>query len=47
LGRNYEIRIYIGYGLVIVSYLVVIFNLFGGCRPFNRNWQINPDPGGM
>ncbi|GAB7324987.1 hypothetical protein MBLNU13_g08792t1 [Cladosporium sp. NU13] len=45
LGRNYEIRIYVGYGVVIVSYLVVIFNLFGGCRPFNRNWQINPDPG--
>ncbi|KAM0720863.1 hypothetical protein Q7P37_003148 [Cladosporium fusiforme] len=45
LGRDYEIRIYIGYVAVIVSYLVVIFNLFFGCRPFRRNWQINPDPG--
>lgn len=46
LGRNYEIRIYTGYVLVIVSYLVVVINLFAGCRPFHRNWQINPDPGG-
>jgi hypothetical protein len=47
MGRFYELRIYIGYGLVFVSYLVVVFNLFFGCRPFHRNWQINPDPGGM
>jgi hypothetical protein len=47
MGRFYEMRIYIGYGLVFVSYLVVVFNLFFGCRPFHRNWQINPDPGGM
>lgn len=47
MGRFYEIRIYVGYGLVLVSYLVVVFNLFFSCRPFHRNWQINPDPGGM
>jgi hypothetical protein len=47
MGRFYEIRIYIGYVLVFVSYLVVVFNLFFGCRPFHRNWQINPDPGGL
>lgn len=47
MGRFYELRIYIGYGLVSVSYLVVVMNLFLGCRPFHRNWQINPDPGGM
>ncbi|RMY10769.1 hypothetical protein D0867_08291 [Hortaea werneckii] len=45
LGRDYEIRIYIGYGWVIISYIVVIFNLFLGCRPLHRYWQINPDPG--
>lgn len=47
MGRDYEIRIYIGYALVGVSYLIVVLNLFLGCRPFHRNWQINPDPGGM
>jgi len=47
MGRDYEIRIYVGYALVGVSYLVVVMNLFLGCRPFHRNWQINPDPGGM
>ena len=47
MGRFYEIRIYVGYGLVLVSYLVVVFNLFFSCRPFHRNWQINPDPGGV
>ncbi|RMY87211.1 hypothetical protein D0861_05515 [Hortaea werneckii] len=44
LGRDYEIRIYIGYGWVMISYVVVIFNLFLGCRPLHRYWQINPDP---
>jgi hypothetical protein len=47
MGRFYELRIYIGYGLVFVSYLVVVLNLFLGCRPLRRNWQINPDPGGV
>ena len=47
MGRFYEIRIYVGYGLVFVSYLVVVLNLFLGCRPFRRNWQIHPDPGGV
>lgn len=47
MGRFYELRIYVGYGLVAISYLVVVLNLFLGCRPFRRNWQINPDPGGM
>lgn len=45
LGRDYEIRIYVGYALVAVSYIVVIFNLFFGCHPFRRYWQISPDPG--
>lgn len=45
LGRNYEIRIVVGYFIIGVSYLVVIFNLFAGCRPFKLYWQISPDPG--
>ncbi|RMY63172.1 hypothetical protein D0865_00005 [Hortaea werneckii] len=45
LGRDYEIRIYIGCGWVIISYIIIIFNLFLGCRPLHRYWQINPDPG--
>ena len=30
---------------MIVSYLVVIFNLFLGCRPYHLYWQISPNPG--
>lgn len=47
LGRDYEIRIYVGYAIVIVSYIVVIFNLFFGCHPFHKYYQISPDPGSM
>ncbi|KAK2612670.1 hypothetical protein QQS21_001287 [Conoideocrella luteorostrata] len=47
LGRRYRtrIRIYIGFGLVLVTWLAVLLNIFLGCRPFRRYWQINPDPG--
>lgn len=45
LGRSYRIRIYIGFGLLLSSFSVVILNLYLACRPFHRNWQISPDPG--
>lgn len=47
LSRNYRIRIYIGFGLVAVTWLAVVLNIFLGCRPFRRYWQINPDPGNV
>lgn len=45
LDRHYLIRIYIGFGLLIASYVIVMANLFLACRPFHNYWQINPDPG--
>ncbi|KAI0392821.1 hypothetical protein F5Y17DRAFT_477232 [Xylariaceae sp. FL0594] len=45
LGRGYLRRIYIGFGLLGVTYLAATLNLFLGCRPFRRYWQIYPDPG--
>jgi hypothetical protein len=38
-------RIWIGFGLVIVTFLATILTIFTACRPFNHYWQINPDPG--
>ncbi|KAI0871342.1 hypothetical protein GGS24DRAFT_471824 [Hypoxylon argillaceum] len=45
LGRKYLRRIYIGFGVLGFTYLAATLNLFLGCRPFYKYWQINPDPG--
>ncbi|RYP34176.1 hypothetical protein DL767_004403 [Monosporascus sp. MG133] len=45
LDRSYLVRIYFGFGFVIVSWLAAMMTLFLGCRPFHKYWQINPDPG--
>lgn len=45
LGRRYHIPIYVGFGLVIGTFLASIITIFAACRPFHKNWQINPDPG--
>ncbi|KAK7457394.1 hypothetical protein Landi51_01527 [Colletotrichum acutatum] len=47
LGRGYRLRIYFGFGFLVLSWIVVIMNLFLACRPFHKNWQINPDPGNV
>ncbi|GAP92975.1 putative triacylglycerol lipase-like protein [Rosellinia necatrix] len=45
LGQTYRRRIYIGFALLGTTYLAATLNLFLGCRPFHKYWQINPDPG--
>ncbi|KAG9496075.1 hypothetical protein J7337_012651 [Fusarium musae] len=45
LGRSYRIRIYVGFGLVIGTFIATIIAIFAGCQPFHKYWQINPDPG--
>ncbi|KPM36929.1 hypothetical protein AK830_g9632 [Neonectria ditissima] len=45
LGRPYRIRIHIGFVLVIATFIATILAIFLGCRPFNKYWQISPDPG--
>ncbi|TLD28589.1 hypothetical protein PspLS_04054 [Pyricularia sp. CBS 133598] len=45
LGRRYRVRIYVGFFLVIATFLSTILTIFLGCRPFRKYWQISPDPG--
>lgn len=45
LGRRYQIPIYVGFVLVIGSFLASVITIFSACQPFHKNWQINPDPG--
>ncbi|AEO71943.1 uncharacterized protein THITE_2029799, partial [Thermothielavioides terrestris NRRL 8126] len=47
VGKSYQIRINIGFGLLAVSFITVITNLYLACRPFHKYWQINPDPGNV
>ncbi|KAF9871151.1 hypothetical protein CkaCkLH20_11320 [Colletotrichum karsti] len=45
LGRRYRIRIWIGFGLVLGTFIASLGSVFLACIPFNKYWQINPDPG--
>ncbi|KAJ4118949.1 hypothetical protein NW768_010691 [Fusarium equiseti] len=45
LGRPYRIRIHIGFGLVIGTFVATMIAVFAGCQPFSKYWQISPDPG--
>ncbi|KAM5349277.1 hypothetical protein ACJ41O_005784 [Fusarium nematophilum] len=45
LGQRYRIRIYVGFALVIGTFLATVIAVFAGCRPFHKYWQISPDPG--
>lgn len=43
---GYRTRIYIGFGLIATTWLTVLFSILFGCGlPFEKNWQINPNPG--
>ncbi|KAK2011818.1 hypothetical protein LZ32DRAFT_606075 [Colletotrichum eremochloae] len=45
LGRRYRMRIWVGFGLVLATFLASIGVVFLGCIPFDKYWQISPDPG--
>ncbi|BCS05647.1 hypothetical protein ALUC_10028S [Aspergillus luchuensis] len=45
LGRRYRVPIWIGFALVIGSFIACMITILAACRPFNKNWQIYPDPG--
>ncbi|KAJ6118227.1 hypothetical protein N7471_013694 [Penicillium samsonianum] len=47
LGRRYRVPIYVGFAFVIASSLASVITIFAACRPFHKNWQINPDPGNV
>ncbi|KAI1610825.1 hypothetical protein EDD36DRAFT_466832 [Exophiala viscosa] len=38
-------RVWLGYAIVIATYIATISSILGGCHPFHKNWQIYPDPG--
>lgn len=47
LSRRYQIPIYVGFAFVIASFVAGVITIFTACRPFHKNWQINPDPGNV
>ncbi|KAJ4396775.1 hypothetical protein N0V93_000997 [Gnomoniopsis smithogilvyi] len=43
--EGFSTKIYIGFGLVISTWLAVLFGILFGCGlPFEKNWQIYPEP---
>ena len=41
-----RMRVRIGFGLIFVTYATTIISILAGCgASFEKNWQINPDPG--
>ncbi|PFH62675.1 hypothetical protein XA68_12546 [Ophiocordyceps unilateralis] len=40
-----KLKINLGVVLCASTYLIVVFVVVFACRPIDRNWQINPDPG--
>ncbi|PWY89911.1 hypothetical protein BO70DRAFT_368545 [Aspergillus heteromorphus CBS 117.55] len=47
VSRHYRIPIWVGFGLVIGCFLTSLITILAACRPFQKNWQINPDPGNV
>ncbi len=45
LSNHFRIRIWIGFGLVGLTFLASIVTIYGSCQPLSKYWQINPDPG--
>ncbi|KAJ4422674.1 hypothetical protein N0V82_002678 [Gnomoniopsis sp. IMI 355080] len=43
--KAFTTKIYIGFGLVVSTWLAVLFGILFGCGlPFEKNWQIYPEP---
>ncbi|KAB8074039.1 hypothetical protein BDV29DRAFT_127641 [Aspergillus leporis] len=47
LGRRYRIPVYVGFALVIGTFVASVVTILAACRPFHKYWQINPDPGNI
>lgn len=45
LGRPFQIRIFVGFSLVVATFIACIISIFASCRPFNHYWAIYPNPG--
>ncbi|CAH0045182.1 unnamed protein product [Clonostachys solani] len=44
---GYRIRIYIGFGGIIASYIACMCSILFSCQPFEKLWQIYPNPGNV
>src|SRR5438270_420775 len=42
---NQRLKIQIGMAAIISTYIATILSIHLGCLPYEKNWQINPDPG--
>ncbi|KAH7047568.1 hypothetical protein B0J12DRAFT_711502 [Macrophomina phaseolina] len=40
-----EIRVKVGYVLIVATYIATELSILLGCQPFSSNWQIEPNPG--
>ncbi|KAE8344167.1 hypothetical protein BDV24DRAFT_160716 [Aspergillus arachidicola] len=47
LGHRYRIPVWIGFALVIGSFVASFIVILAACRPFHKYWQIYPDPGNI
>ncbi|KAK7229960.1 hypothetical protein V2G26_002130 [Clonostachys chloroleuca] len=45
--EGYKIRILVGLGIIVASYIAAIFIILFTCMPFEKHWQIYPDPGNL
>ncbi|KAB5576354.1 hypothetical protein GE09DRAFT_936479, partial [Coniochaeta sp. 2T2.1] len=43
--NSFKMRIYVGFVLIVVTWLAVLFSILFSCFPLEKNWQIYPDPG--
>lgn len=45
---KFQNRVYLGFIFIATTWLVVLLCILFGCGlPFEKNWQINPDPGNL
>ena len=42
---RYRIRIQVGFGVITTVFVASFLTVYLECRPFYKNWQVNPDPG--
>ncbi|KAJ4256137.1 hypothetical protein NW762_009213 [Fusarium torreyae] len=44
---GYKTRIYLGFGLIVATYIAILCCILFSCHPFHHFWQINPNPGNL
>ncbi|OAA50728.1 hypothetical protein ISF_09346 [Cordyceps fumosorosea ARSEF 2679] len=47
LGRSFQLRIFVGFILVIATFIACIVSIFVSCRPLQHYWAIYPNPGNI